>query len=389
MTVIRAKIRRPSGAWPMPAPDELWAGASVMSLPSKSILPFRGVEQAVDRPQRRRLACPVGPEQGHDLAGTDLERDRPGARGCGRSRCGRVEAEERPARRPSALPGGGARAAVPVTRGSLAEVGLDDPGIATDLLGGSLGDLLAVVEHGDPIADAHHHLHVVLDQQDRDAELVADRPMSSIIWASRRVHARRRLVEQQQLGLGWRALGRSRGGAGRRTAGCGPPRSPGRGARRRPATRGPWRPRLLLAGWRGSRRAASTGVACRRECIPTITFSRAVIVLEQADVLERAADARHHHLVGPGAPEDAQPVEQPVVGRRPRDRRQECGDQEEQPDQQREREHGRRAAQHECQESETHDDQGRREPGQGSAQARRPWAIISRPPKLTVPWVGS
>jgi hypothetical protein len=32
-----------------------------------------------------------------------------------------------------------------------------------------------VVEDGDPVADAHHDLHVVLDQQDRQAEVRAER----------------------------------------------------------------------------------------------------------------------------------------------------------------------------------------------------------------------
>jgi len=30
---------------------------------------------------------------------------------------------------------------------------------------GTLGDLPAVIEHGDPVAEPHHQLHVVLDQE--------------------------------------------------------------------------------------------------------------------------------------------------------------------------------------------------------------------------------
>ena len=55
----------------------------------------------------------------------------------------------------------------------LAEVGLDHALVVADLLRAALGDLLAVVEHGDVLRDAHDHLHVVLDQQDRHAALVA------------------------------------------------------------------------------------------------------------------------------------------------------------------------------------------------------------------------
>ena len=45
------------------------------------------VEQAADRLEGRRLAGAVRPDQGHDLALLDRERDRPGGHGCCRSRC--------------------------------------------------------------------------------------------------------------------------------------------------------------------------------------------------------------------------------------------------------------------------------------------------------------
>src|SRR5215203_2475280 len=48
-----------------------------------------------------------------------------------------------------------------------AQVGLDDLLVALHLGGGAFGDLLAVVQHRDPVAQAHHQLDVVLDQQDR------------------------------------------------------------------------------------------------------------------------------------------------------------------------------------------------------------------------------
>ena len=40
--------------------------------------------------------------------------------------------------------------------------------------GVAFGDLLAAVEHGDPLGDPHDHAHVVLDEQDRHLMLVAD-----------------------------------------------------------------------------------------------------------------------------------------------------------------------------------------------------------------------
>ncbi len=51
-----------------------------------------------------------------------------------------------------------------MTRGSL-----------RDLFGRPVGDLLAVIEDDDVVGDAHHHAHVVLDEQNGDVVLLADR----------------------------------------------------------------------------------------------------------------------------------------------------------------------------------------------------------------------
>ena len=82
----------------------------------------------------------------------------------------------------------------------LAQVRLDDARVGPHVGGRALGDLLAVVEHGDVLGDAHDDLHVVLDQHDRDAALVAQlaHERGELIGLLR-VHAGRRLVEQQQL----------------------------------------------------------------------------------------------------------------------------------------------------------------------------------------------
>ena len=40
--------------------------------------------------------------------------------------------------------------------------------------GRALGDLAAEVHGDDVVGDAHHHRHVVLDEQHGEAELVAD-----------------------------------------------------------------------------------------------------------------------------------------------------------------------------------------------------------------------
>src|SRR5829696_6407238 len=85
----------------------------------------------------------------------------------------------------------------------LPQVGLDDLRVVADRLRLALGDLLAVVEHRHLLGDSHDHLHVVLDQQDRHAQVVAQlaHELGELLGLLR-VHAGGRLVEQQQLRLG-------------------------------------------------------------------------------------------------------------------------------------------------------------------------------------------
>ncbi len=68
------------------------------------------------------------------------------------------------------------------------------------VLGRSLRDGLAVVDHVDGVAHAEHHAHVVLDQDDREPHLVAQEA-DLLLQVARflAVHARRRLVEQDHL----------------------------------------------------------------------------------------------------------------------------------------------------------------------------------------------
>src|SRR3954470_20689976 len=55
----------------------------------------------------------------------------------------------------------------------LAQIRLDHLGVRAHRGRVSRGDGLAVIEHGDVLADTHHQLHVVLDDQDAERELVA------------------------------------------------------------------------------------------------------------------------------------------------------------------------------------------------------------------------
>ena len=49
---------------------------------------------------------------------------------------------------------------------SSAEIGLAHGRIGLDLARAALGDLLAEIQHGDAVSDAHHQLHHMLDDVD-------------------------------------------------------------------------------------------------------------------------------------------------------------------------------------------------------------------------------
>src|SRR5882762_859565 len=82
------------------------------------------------------------------------------------------------------------------------QVGLDDFGIALHFRGTPFGDLLAVIQHQHPVADIHHQAHVVLDEQHGDAAIANRLDQLAKREALRGVHARRGLVEREQLRLG-------------------------------------------------------------------------------------------------------------------------------------------------------------------------------------------
>ena len=83
-------------------------------------------------------------------------------------------------------------------RQTVTEIRLDDLGIVAHLLAGAFGDLLAFVHDDDTVGETHHHLELVLDQQDRQAFgfQFGDQPLH--FAGLGRVHAGGRFVEQQQ-----------------------------------------------------------------------------------------------------------------------------------------------------------------------------------------------
>ena len=83
----------------------------------------------------------------------------------------------------------------------LAQVRLDNGGIGLDVIRRALGDDPAEVQHTDALADAHHKVHIVLNEHDRNLERIADlHDVFHQLRGLRRVHACRRLVQQQQTG---------------------------------------------------------------------------------------------------------------------------------------------------------------------------------------------
>src|SRR5437870_6151622 len=84
----------------------------------------------------------------------------------------------------------------------LPQIGPDHLGVASNLVGLSLGDLLAHVEDGHAIGDVHHHAHVVLDQDDGRAPLLVDvEDETRHVLLLFLIHAAHRLVEEEDLGI--------------------------------------------------------------------------------------------------------------------------------------------------------------------------------------------
>ncbi|KAI1697406.1 hypothetical protein Ddc_19716 [Ditylenchus destructor] len=88
-----------------------------------------------------------------------------------------------------------------------AQIRFNDLGVALHVRGRALGDLLAVIEHRHPVAQAHYQRHVVLDQQDGPAVVADAVDQLAQHDLLGRVHAGGRLVQRQQLGVGGQGAG--------------------------------------------------------------------------------------------------------------------------------------------------------------------------------------
>ena len=168
----------------------------------------------------------------------------------------------------------------------------------------------AVVQHRDPVGDAHDHAHLVLDEQDGDAQVVAQ-PADEArhLGGLGGVHARGRLVEQQQPRLrGERprdlestlvAVGQVAGldvalaARGRRSSSS--------------RSRLGRRPRLSSRAWPACGGPPGSRSWSRCWCSPTSTFSMRGHAAEQPDVLVGPREAEVGDLVGTAAGGSAWP----------------------------------------------------------------------------------
>ena len=247
--------------------------------------------------QQRGLAGAVGAEDGDDLALGHVEARRRAGRGWRRS-AWRGRCTSRSFSAGLCRPGGDLDVAevgalVPGALVAHAEVGLDDGLVLLDVVGLAVGDALAVVEHGDPVAEAHDQLDVVLDEQHGDAGVADAADAVDQVLALRPRSCRRRARRAAAAAARRRARGRSRPAAAARRAGW-----PPAGAPRRPGRRGagrPWRAaarRLLLPALARQAEAAGDEPGLLVPVAADEDVLEHVHVLEDAQVLERARHAQ-------------------------------------------------------------------------------------------------
>ena len=260
-----ANTRRPSGHVGDASAHHLVGrgGDEVLALEDDGAA--RRSEQAGDGPHHRGLARAVAPDDRHELALGDLETQP-------------LERADLPVVDDQVLNGEErAHAGTAVLVGCLPEIGLDDDRIGLDLRRSALGDLLAEVEHRHVVGDGHHHVHVVLDEEDGDASGLHPLDERVDLLDLARGEAGRRLVEEQQARSRAPAPGRSPDGAPDRRTGCVPDRRRRDRGRRTSAGRTPGpEPPAPRAEPAADRNATSNSVAWNDWCSPTITFSSTV-----------------------------------------------------------------------------------------------------------------
>src|SRR5262245_20688188 len=187
-TLSRLKMRRPSGTWVTPRRTMACEAMPTSELPSKTTSPSRGARS----PEMARsvvvLPAPLLPSRA-TTSPSPTRKVTPFKARISPSDTWRF-------RTSSTL---GLRARCPL---AAAEIGFDDAGVLLDVGGAPLGNLLPVVEHGDVVGDLHDHAHVVLDEEDGEAEVAHQLAQESHETARFSLgHARGGLVEEEERGL--------------------------------------------------------------------------------------------------------------------------------------------------------------------------------------------
>src|SRR5215471_12774042 len=180
-TVSWASVPRPSGTWAMPSRATSSGERWLMTCPSKRTLP--PVLRTVPEMARRVvvLPAPLAPSRATIVPSSTFS-DTP------------CSALTEPYDAWTSVSSSSAIGLSPQVR-------VDDRLVLAHLARGALGDLLAEVQHHHPVGDAHDQVHVVLDHEQGEAELLVDPPdqvgqVAQLVV----VEAARRLVQQEQPG---------------------------------------------------------------------------------------------------------------------------------------------------------------------------------------------
>src|SRR5437870_943492 len=199
----------------------------------------------------------------------------------------------------------------------VAQIGFDHRGVTLDVRGRAQRDELAEVQHRDAIAKVHDERHVVLDQEDGEAEARANatnEPAQAPLLPA--IHAGGGLVEQKQLGLqrqGARDLEPALVAVGEV---AGPLVGTVGEADQLEQRQGP-ATRLALLGARRGQPDHAAHEAARR---PHVTRDHHVLerreLAEQTHVLKRARDAEAGDAEGPQARDVTALIPEPAGGGR-------------------------------------------------------------------------
>lgn len=84
----------------------------------------------------------------------------------------------------------------------MAQIGFDNLGVMSDLVGGALGDDFAIVQHINFVTDSHDDFHIVLDEENSDSGVgdAADEVEEVLGFGG--VHTCSGFIEQEQGGCG-------------------------------------------------------------------------------------------------------------------------------------------------------------------------------------------